>query len=321
MADGVPDSSQLENLGFAALVDDAYEVPAQRTYIVLGLARGGTTMVAKVLAALGVFIGDDGDNVVGEDRVLAEAIESGDRAAAQAIIDRYNASHDVWGFKRPNVARALTELGISFRNPHYVVVMRDLFSIANRNQISVFKDPITDMRDSIGLLDQLVAFIEANRNDPLFLLSYERVLGAPREFVIDFADFCGEELDVKATRKLMHAINPGGGDDYIEQSRIDSFMGRITGTTASTVSGFFRSHADATQPPLELFVNNEPADATTTWAHHDMVKPNGRDFSGPHAFSLTITDGTSLADGDRISVVAADRRRQHLKNCPYKVRL
>jgi len=321
MDKSVPDPSQLENRGFAALVDDGYSLPVQRTYIVLGLARGGTTMVAKVLDALGLYMGADSANVVGEDRVLADALESGDRETAQSIVDGYNAAHDVWGFKRPNVVSHLTALGVEFRNPHYVVVMRDIFSIANRNLISVFKDPITDMRDSLQHLEDLVTFVEANRAQPMFFLSYERVLGDPREFVIDFADFCGEELDVMGIRRVMHAINPGGGDDYLQQSRVDSFMGRITGATHNSIAGFFRYHGTADHPPLELFVNNEPVVADVQWDHIDLLRPNGRDFSGDHAFTLTVVDGPTLHDGDRISVVAADRRRQQLKNCPYKVRL
>ncbi|NNC78533.1 MAG: hypothetical protein HKN94_00105 [Acidimicrobiales bacterium] len=321
MEKSVPDPSQLENRGFAALVDDGYTLPAQRTYIVLGLARGGTTMVAKVLEALGVFMGNDAGNVVGEDRALSDAIESGDQVAAQAIIDAYNADHDVWGFKRPNIVSHLTTLGVELRSPHFVIVMRDIFSIANRNLISVFKDPITDMRDSLHHLEDLVSFVEANQSQPMFFLSYERVLGDPREFVIDFADFCGEELDVMGIRKVMHAINPGGGDEYLQQSRVDSFMGRVTGASADSVNGFFRYHRGPEHPPLELFVNNEPVVADVQWDHIDLLRPNGRDFTGDHAFTLTITDGPTLHDGDRVSVVAADRRRQQLKNCPYKVRL
>ena len=73
----MPDASNLSNDGFMTLLPDGYEPPEERTFIVIGLARGGTTMVARLLDAFGVHMGDEADNPVVEDRRIAAAIEDG----------------------------------------------------------------------------------------------------------------------------------------------------------------------------------------------------------------------------------------------------
>jgi hypothetical protein len=319
MAGQIPDSKHLENSGFFVHRPDGYVLPDERTFVVLGLPRGGTTMVSKALSSMGVFMGAAADNAVGEDTTLADAIESGDKRSARKIIDGYNSAHATWGFKRPNIVNHLDAVGVEFRNPHYVVVMRDLLAIANRNRLSTFKDPFKDMRESIASLDTLVGFIETNTDDPMFLLSYERVLARPRPFAIAFSEFCGIDLDAKAVRSFLHAVTPD--ENYLESSRSDTFMGRVTGAGETTVSGYFRYNHSDDRPPLELFVNDEPVDSDVRWSFIELNRPNGKTYRGDHAFDLTLTDRRSFDHGDRIVVVAEGRRRQQLRNCPYRVKL
>lgn len=320
MDKSLPDAGQLENRGFANLVPDGYVRPEERTYMVVGLARSGTTMVAKVLDSFGLFMGEGADNSVGEDTVLAKAIESHDRTAVAGIVERYDAAHPIWGFKRPNVFTYLNADTVEFRNPHFIVVLRDIFAIANRNYISTFRHPIDDMRESLGLLDELVSFIERNRSAPMFFLSYERALIEPRDFVIELGSFCGVDLSPRMIRDALYTITPGGGEGYLQGSRVDSFFGRITAVSASSVSGHFRYHRTTETPPLELFVNADPVETSVAWSFVDLARPSGRDFSGDFGFTLSITDGTKLSVGDSVDVIADDQRRQRLKNCPYRVR-
>ena len=319
MAGQIPDSKHLENSGFFVHQPEGYTLPDERTFIVLGLPRGGTTMLSKALSSMGVFMGAAADNAVGEDTTLADAIESGDKRLARNIIDDYNSAHAVWGFKRPNIVNHLEAVGVEFRNPHYVVVMRDLLAIANRNRLSTFKDPFKDLRDSIASLETLVGFVETKTDDPMFLLSFERVLATPRPFATAFAEFCGIDLDVKGVRSFLQAMTPDG--KYLESSRSDTFMGRVISADETTVKGYFRYNHSADRPPLELFVNDEPVEADVRWSFIELNRPNGKTYRGDHAFDLTLTGERRFAHGDRIVVVAEGRRRQQLRNCPYRVKL
>ena len=52
-----------------------------------------------------------------------------------------------------------------------------------------------------------------------------------------------------------------------------------------------------------------------------IERKSGRVFEGDHAFTLTLTEGRELVRGDKVIVVADDRRRQRLRNCPYRVKI
>ena len=297
---------------------DGYEPPEERTFIVIGLARGGTTMVARLLDAFGVHMGDEADNPVVEDRRIAAAIEDGGDAAVRAVVADYDANHAVWGFKRPNVFRSLDPQNLPFRNPHFVVVVRDPLAIANRNRISMFKDPLVDMADSVELMADLVRFVEAQRAHPMFLLSFDKSLMNVRSLVGDMADFVGVELTQPLRRKALKSIEVDN-NNYLELSRADSFMGRITDATDGTVTGFFRYHHHDANPPLEVYVDDEPVDADLRWFDTHIDRPNGKRFSGRYGFELQL-NGVLLQPGDQVSVLVDDERRQELRNSPYRVR-
>ena len=314
----MPDASNLSNDGFMTLLPDGYEPPEERTFIVIGLARGGTTMVARLLDAFGVHMGDEADNPVVEDRRIAAAIEDGGDAAVRAVVADYDANHAVWGFKRPNVFRSLDPQNLPFRNPHFVVVVRDPLAIANRNRISMFKDPLVDMADSVELMADLVRFVEAQRAHPMFLLSFDKSLMNVRSLVGDMADFVGVELTQPLRRKALKSIEVDN-NNYLELSRADSFMGRITDATDGTVTGFFRYHHHDANPPLEVYVDDEPVDADLRWFDTHIDRPNGKRFSGRYGFELQL-NGVRLQPGDQVSVLVDDERRQELRNSPYRVR-
>ena len=314
----MPDASNLSNDGFMTLLPDGYEPPEERTFIAIGLARGGTTMVARLLDAFGVHMGDEADNPVVEDRRIAAAIEDGGDAAVRAVVADYDANHAVWGFKRPNVFRSLDPQYLPFRNPHFVVVVRDPLAIANRNRISMFKDPLVDMADSVELMADLVRFVESQRAHPMFLLSFDKSLMNVRSLVGDMAEFVGVELTQPLRRKALKSIEVDN-NNYLELSRADSFMGRITDATDGTVTGFFRYHHHDANPPLEVYVDDEPVDADLRWFDTHIDRPNGKRFSGRYGFELQL-NGVRLQPGDQVSVLVDDERRQELRNSPYRVR-
>lgn len=276
-------------------------------------------MVAQMLYALGVPMGDEADNPVREDQRIAAAIEGGDPAAVRAVVADYDAAHPVWGFKRPNVFQSLDAHDLPFRNPHFVVVLRDVLSIANRNRISMFKDPLADMADSVELLGDLVTFIEAQRNHPIFLLSFDKSLTNVRSLVTEMADFSGMVLTEPRRRRALRSIDVDN-NNYLELSRADSFMGRITAAEDRMVTGFFRYHHRDENPPLELWVDDELAEADVRWFDMDIDRPNGKRFSGRYGFELTLPEGQSLQPGSQVSVLVDDERRQELRNSPFKIR-
>ena len=125
---------------------------AEKTVVVLGAFRGGTSMVAQLLRALGVFMGDEfahPDQEYGnlEDRefqqllhrkdlLTREDISSTDFSAAEigtlkTLVGQRNRQHPLWGWKYPGTVLWCLHAGLScyLRNPHFITVFRDPLAI------------------------------------------------------------------------------------------------------------------------------------------------------------------------------------------------
>lgn len=78
--------------------------------VVIGTARGGTSMVAGVLSRLGVYMGDRANHPVYEDVRLSEAFEKKQIARFKHIVEEYSMKHTHWGWKRPSTIDHLSEV-------------------------------------------------------------------------------------------------------------------------------------------------------------------------------------------------------------------
>ncbi|MDZ7808846.1 MAG: hypothetical protein U5L11_00285 [Arhodomonas sp.] len=150
------DIDTLVNRGFL-IINQPSTAPAAKTVVVLGVARGGTTMVASVLQALGVHMGENLGPVL-EDVRLSEAIEAGDTPTVDAIVAERNERFRVWGWKRPAATRYGKVWQSRFRNPYVIAVYRDPFAIANRNRISMLMDCMKGIERATSELSRLTQF-------------------------------------------------------------------------------------------------------------------------------------------------------------------
>jgi hypothetical protein len=96
-----------------------------RTYVIAGVERGGTSPVAGAARVLGLYLGD-GLHMNNEDPLFAH------RGYHQTIetIKQRNSTHSVWGWKFPKAFLDLPLYVEHLRNPHLVVVFRDPVSAA-----------------------------------------------------------------------------------------------------------------------------------------------------------------------------------------------
>lgn len=181
------DISQLRNDGISILGDN--DSPTSRTIIIVGLPRSGTSMPAKALYDLGVWMGDRIDTSVFEDVRLAEALEKKTEDLS-GVIEDYNNRFDIWGFKRPMAFRQLPKHINEFRNPRILVMFRDPLAIAKRNNISVDIPLHTALQDSAKQISELVEF-SINIDAPKMFVSYEKAMLSPENFTKAIAQFAG----------------------------------------------------------------------------------------------------------------------------------
>lgn len=189
------------------IVNPAQTTPAQRTFIVVGLGRSGTSFAASVLDYLGVFMGDEATPRTLEDRRLGQPLDARDDAALQQVIADYDARHDVWGFKRPSMLLHTGRTAPMFRNPHYIFTHRDFFSIALRNEIAIARDITESLRKCVDASARIYDFME-QATQPCLHLSFElmnadriRAAEVIRDFV--FPDQAGQAISEKAFGEFM----------------------------------------------------------------------------------------------------------------------
>lgn len=177
--DGAPDDGVEApfNTGIAVVTAPDPAV-RERTLVVLGPGRGGTSAVAGMLSHLGVFLGDELGRVNYEDLRLSKTVENGDLASAGEVLADYNRRHAVWGWKRPSSFKYLDQIESSFRNPHFICVFRDVAAIASRRELSMGFDVTKSMQGALRAYLKIADFLQRTSR-PGMVLSYEKLLSDP----------------------------------------------------------------------------------------------------------------------------------------------
>ena len=183
-----------------------------RTLIVLGAARGGTSMIAQMLNDLGVFMGEGLDSTF-QDAALGEIsralfdrrIDIGHPAIEQVLRSR-DRQFAVWGWKFPE--RIFAELYDRARNPHVVAVFRDPVAIATRESLSGGYNLQTCFERASQQLAALGQFTLTTPH-PCLAVSYERGLANKAGLVDALAEFAGIEAGLDLRRNAVRRAEPG----------------------------------------------------------------------------------------------------------------
>ncbi len=161
--------------------------PAQagpKTVLVLGMFRGGTSIVAEALHGMGVSMGREwyrpsgpGDYCNFEDAELVTALRDDRWDDVEALVRSRDASGEAWGFKWPDAVRHLDRLIPLLRNPHLLVVMRDPVASWQSDHARGHDTGIGAIR--FRMLKVLECFDQ--RTEPAIAISYERAKERPGE--------------------------------------------------------------------------------------------------------------------------------------------
>lgn len=196
----------------------------QKTIIVVGVARGGTSIVSGVLNHLGVFMGN-AQAPVYEDLRLSLAFEKQSKEKFETVIDDYNKQHGVWAWKRPSTLHALAKIARKVRNPHFVFVFRDMLSIANRNIISMHKDIAWGLKSALDDYSKIVKFINKSKY-PALLISSEKAVKYKNDYIEALACFVGvTPTDTQnLTAQTFLSSNPTA---YLDATRLTKAKGEV----------------------------------------------------------------------------------------------
>lgn len=280
----------LENTGISVI---GIRSENRRPVIVIGPARGGTSMVAGALAKLGVFMGDLSRPPVYEDVRLSKAIEANDLAAARLIVADYDSRYPIWGWKRPSSIDYLPLVDDLFDRPIYIFVFKDIFSIAMRNSISMLRDIFLGMEDANRKFGQAISFLR-QRNPRAMLVSYDKALLRPDLFVNALIDFCGLDVAEDCLREAIEFIRPNPAD-YLDSSRITKSQGNLGGLVGNSVRGWAR-YVDARKSAVvDIYLNDVLVGSTSA----DLPRADLEKLFGIScAFSLDLPEGLKVGPAD-----------------------
>lgn len=183
-------------------------LPAEATIVATGLGRSGTTMIARVLSELGIFIGASLARRTSEDKDVKQYVKAGDEAGFERFCRLRDAEHPVWGFKNPGFRDHLPLWEKHLRNPRVIFVFRDILAVAQRNHLALNMD----LQEALGLAAR--SYVKALKRleesqCPALLLSYEKCLADPEFAVARIAEYCGASLDPERAGAAQAAIKNG----------------------------------------------------------------------------------------------------------------
>lgn len=187
------------------------------TVIVSGVGRSGTSMVAKVLDAIGIPMGKTDNLAVYEDQEFLRALLFFDFTHMAKLIDTRNTAHIRWGFKFASIQNhILPPQLLKFRNPHLILVMRDPVAIASRSAFSdgerqTPEEAIANVAQQSFDMMSLIQKAEC----PTLLMSYEKFVSFPDNAIDSIASFCGLTLTDDQRARALTAIEPNN-PQYIE---------------------------------------------------------------------------------------------------------
>lgn len=200
-----------------------------RTLIVLGAARGGTTMIAQILNDLGIFMGEGLASTCQDSAMndISRALFTGDidvdDPAIEQLLRRRDRQFAVWGWKFPT--QVFDKLYAKARNPHVIVVFRDPVAIATRESVAHGYRIEPCFQRALEQIASLGSFMFSTPY-PCLGVSYERGLARTVELVDALADFAGIAASQGLQRQAAQRAKPGSSS-YVMETRANNIEGTL----------------------------------------------------------------------------------------------
>lgn len=193
------------------IMNTAKRAAAKRTIVVLGVERGGTSMAAGVVRALGISMGQRAGLNHEDPLFLTDEL-----GRLQNRIKMRNDQEDVWGFKVPKASMMLDFYEARLRNPHYIVVYRNPLAIIDSWMQRGASDPLDPMDRIMSYQNAIFDFLRKTQS-PVLMLNYERAVqnkATKLETVELLSDFVGVLL-TQELRDRASGMMTGDGSGYV----------------------------------------------------------------------------------------------------------
>lgn len=294
-----------------------------KTVIVLGIPRGGTSMVAGIVAKLGIYMGSEYKLApFYENHELGICIKERDKAKARKIVAINNDRYPTWGIKVLPRGWPFWFIRPIFREPVYIVVFRDVFAIAKRNTVSMNSSLFKEMFIANFLNFCLLGFLAFTKR-PALILSYEKALLRPEDTVQGFATFLGI-TDAILLNEAIQFVKPSPSDYLMRsttQCQLDAnanYFGYVDIVEKNQIAGWVLSVSDKNPVTVELVINGQRKQLIEADLIREDVQKANVKFRENCGFAIALDDANRLKKNDCVEVKIRDSNI-HLINSPYAV--
>jgi len=246
-------------------------------------------------------MGDRCNAPVFEDTRLSQAFEGRSAETFEDVVSDYNARHDVWGWKRPSALNELDGLAAKLRNPYFVFVFRDIFSIANRNALSMGQDLKKGLRMAISDYSTLVEFA-CSMTQPALMVSSDKVVRNREAFIAALSAFCGLDPTSTQVESAISFIEPDS-KAYLMKSRAGRHIGAVDVqyVRQGLLRGWARARAHAEPVQVDVEVNGRTViRSAADLLREDLIRA-GVHQTGHCGFEFSLKS-LNLRAGDRLDV-------------------
>ncbi len=201
----------------------------ERTVIVMGCGRGGTTAIAGIVDHLGIRMVEpkershkvnmeDGEIVrfaIGKNLNPSQPRWPETYREISKVIERRNAAYTNWGWKDPAADLYLEAVIQHVRNPLVLLVFRNIFDVGLSNVAAgeVSFEMVIDQSIQRYLRCWQIA---AKLGLPTLFVSYERAILKRQRCVEMVADFLRLTPSCQQIEAAVHSLRPGGGYVLLE---------------------------------------------------------------------------------------------------------
>ncbi|MGM0767987.1 MAG: hypothetical protein ACQEV6_08175 [Pseudomonadota bacterium] len=301
----------LINKGVLVIGGSQGKPQSTKRIVVVGTARGGTSMVAGALHHLGVFMGDMAVAPVFEDTRLSEAFEAGPVPNIGAIAEEYDRAHRCWGWKRPSAIKYLDLVDHELNQPRYVFIFKDVFSIANRNSISMHTEILSGIKSACAQYSEVANFLES-RSPHALLVSYDKALSDPDGFVRALCQFADVEVSDEEKEAAVNFIQPNP-EQYLDMSRASKSQGFVDHCDRFVVKGWARYLYKDDSASIEIVVDGVKVGECVASIHRpDLQQHFNKDCAFEFRFPSPLSAGSNVQ-------VRVENEIYELKNSPWLI--
>lgn len=171
-----------------------FPVEKQRTIIMTGVARSGTSFIGSIFGNLGVPMARSEDDVVSghwENLELRRALVERRYDDLQRMIGEFDSQYDTWAWKAPAIRNDLKAILKYVRNPCFVFVFKEPLSVAMRKiERNHQEDFVKHFRRMFQAYSGLVEFAQET-DRPCMLVSFDKAAKNAEDTVKSFARYAG----------------------------------------------------------------------------------------------------------------------------------